>query len=36
MVLNEYELEQIKAIKEWKDEEPGLVSKAFGVVAAPE
>lgn len=35
MTFNEYESEQIKAIKIWKNEEPSGVSKAFGVVTAP-
>jgi len=32
---NEYEQEQIKAIKAWKAEEPSTISKIFGVVTVP-
>ncbi len=35
MALNKYEQEQVKAIKAWEREEPGVVSKTFGVVTAP-
>jgi hypothetical protein len=33
--LTKYEREQIEAIKKWKAEEPGVVSKAFGVAIEP-
>ncbi len=33
--LNDYEQAQIRAIREWKNEEPGVVSKAVGFVLAP-
>jgi hypothetical protein len=32
---SEYERREMEAIAEWKREEPGIVSKAFGIVAAP-
>ncbi len=35
MTLNHYELEQVKAIKEWKSEEPGVISLAMSTVTAP-
>ena len=33
--LTEYEKEQIKAIRAWKNEKPGVVGHAFGFVTAP-
>lgn len=32
---SDYEAKQIEAVKSWKDEEPGVVSKSLGTVAAP-
>jgi hypothetical protein len=33
--LSKYENEQIKGIVAWKKEEPGVVSKAFGIAIEP-
>ena len=33
--LTEYEKEQIEAIDDWKNEEPGVVSKVFGYATVP-
>ena len=35
MNVTDYEREQIRAIEQWKAEEPGVVSKAFGIVVKP-
>jgi hypothetical protein len=33
--LNEYERAQVRAIADWKKEEPGVVSQAFGIIVEP-
>ena len=33
--LNEYENQQVELIKEWKAEEPSVISKSLGVMLSP-